>query len=128
MKSFAIMSILAVVTAAVIADNGLPLTFNLAPNAADQLQPHGLWTPNMTAFAAGKPNIPAGMDLAAEAAKLKASGLDANDIVTVLSEIDNAAAVGGLVVPDGEAHKPAKDCSRCNTCPDGLSLGGVVLL
>ena len=119
MKFFVLMRFLTAAAITAVADNfnatalrGLPLTFALAPNATELLQTHGLWAPDPAAFAAGKPNVNATMNLTTEAEKLRASGLDANDLVRI--DIDTAATIGLFL--GGEV---SNDCRQCDSCQEG---------
>lgn len=120
MKLTAILSVVAAVVTTVVADDdnnnantismiqGLPLNYTLAPGAVELLQSHGLWAPDLAAFAAGVPNVDS-VNLTAEVERFSESGLDANEVVTV--SIDNDAAVGH----GGEYYKD-QDCGQCDGC------------
>lgn len=81
------------------------LSFALRHNATDVLTAHGLWAPNLTAFAQGEPNI-AGVDANAEAKKFIESGINITDL------IDVRYGEGSLIA---EKEKQT-DCQRCTIC------------
>lgn len=128
MKLTTILSVVATAVATVVADDndnnnnnhantismiqGLPLNYTLAPGAVELLHSHGLWAPDLAAFAAGVPNVD-GVNLTAEVERFSESGLDANEVVAV--SIDNDAAVGH----GGEYDNKDQDCGQCAGCQGG---------
>lgn len=81
------------------------LSFALRANATDVLANHGLWAPNLTAFAQGEPNI-AGVDANAEAKKLIESGINITDLIDV-----RYGGVSSVAVKEEQT-----DCQRCTIC------------
>lgn len=82
------------------------VSVSLTPNAIEQLQAHDLWTPNMTAFANGEPNVE-GFNFTAENEKLAASSLNTTDLI-VFGPPDDGTGV--------HTYLGGVGCEQCDVC------------
>lgn len=121
--NYAFVAAMTTLAAMVGTDEGLtlPLNITLKPNSIDVLAANGIWAPNISAFAAGKPNVD-GVNFTAESEKLAESGLDVNDLVLVTIDDKSPVTVS--------SHKSlvAADDHRCDHCKLCLKACAAALL
>ena len=104
------------IVGAIATDNATPspLSFTLNANATEILTANGIWAPNLTAFAGGKPNTD-GINMTAEVEKLVALGIGFKDLFHV-----SANGVG--LVADKKAEE---DCAQCDLCWEACAATGL---
>lgn len=111
--NYALVAAMTTLAAMVGTDEGLtlPLNITLKPNSIDVLAANGIWAPNISAFAAGKPNVD-GVNFTAESEKLAESGLDVNDLVLVTIDDKSLVTVGDKSLVAADDHR----CDHCKLC------------